>query len=245
MVEKKSVKKNTILWKKPKNVKIIEGFPGFGLVATIATGYLVEHMDCEQIGSYYFEEAAPTLAIHKNQAVDPIGIYHNKEKNIVIIHAISSANGIEWKAADLVKKVANELNAKEIISIEGVGGTGQESKGFHYSEDQKISKKLSKIGIKELGEGIVVGVTSALMLKLKKEKIPITCLFAEAHTKLPDSRAAAKVIEMLDQYLGMKVDYKPLLKEAKEFEGKLKEMISQAGKVEKQQKNKKQFGYIR
>lgn len=244
MVEKRGLKEDILLWKKPKNVKIIEGFPGFGLVATISTGYLIEHLNCEQIGSFYFEDAAPTLAIHKNQTMDPIGVYYNKEKNVVIIHAITSANGIEWKAADVVLKIAKQLTAKEIISIEGVGGEGKGEQGFHYSQDQKISRRLKKLGINELGEGIIVGVTSALMLKLKKQNLPITCLFAETKTKLPDSRAAAKVIEMLDQYLGLKVDYKPLLKEADKFEKKLKEVMGNVDNAE-QQKEKKNFRYIR
>ena len=246
MAEKRGIKEDILLGKKPKNVKIIEGFPGFGLVATIATGYLIEHLDCEQIGSFYFEDASPTLAIHKNDMVDPIGIYYYKPKNIVIIHAITSPNGIEWKTADLVLKIAKQLNAKEIISIEGVGSMDQGEKGFHFSQDQRTSNKLKKLGIDELGEGIIVGVTSALMLKLKKGKIPMTCLFSEAHTKLPDSRAAAKIIEMLDQYLGLRVDYKPLLKEAEKFEGKLKEIIEKAGKAEQDKNSKgKKYGYIR
>ena len=116
MVEKRGKvksKEEFLLWKKPKNVKIIEGFPGLGLVATIATGYLIEHLNCEQIGSFYFEEAAPTLAIHKNNMVDPIGVFYNKEKNLAIIHAITSANGIEWKAAKMIMEIADQLNAKE------------------------------------------------------------------------------------------------------------------------------------
>ncbi len=248
MVEKRgkiNLKEEFLLWKKPKNVKIIEGFPGLGLVATIATGYLIEHLNCEQIGSFYFEEATPTLAIHKSNMVDPIGVFYNKEKNLVIIHAITSANGIEWKAANMVMKIAEQLNAKEIISIEGVGGVNQESsRGFHYAKNDLVSKKLKKIGIDELGEGIIVGVTSALMLKLKSKNIPITCLFTEAKTNLPDSRAAAKIIEMLDQYLGLKVDYKPLLEEAKNFEQKLKGVMQNAQKVE-QVKENQQVGYIR
>lgn len=243
-MEKKSVKEDILLWKKPKNVKIIEGFPGFGLVATIATGYLIEHLKCEQIGSLYFEETMPTLAIHKNKTIDPIGIYYSKQKNLIIIHAITNAAGIEWKAAEAVLNIAKQLNAKEIISLEGVGSSEKSDRGFHYTENQIASKKLKKIGIKELGEGIIVGVTSALMLRLKTEKIPMTCLFAEAHSQLPDSRAAAKIIEILDNYLGLKVDYKPLLKEAEEFEKKLKGIAADFGKAEKQQK-KKSFGYIR
>jgi uncharacterized protein len=244
MEKKRGDMERILLWKKPKNVTVIEGFPGFGLVATIATGYMIEHLKCEKIGSFYFKENSPTLAIHKNQIIDPIGIFYDKKTNIVIIHAITSANGLEWRSAEIILDVAKELSAKEIICIEGVGSEEEENyKGFHYTKNEQISKKLKKLGINELGEGIVVGVTSALLLK--KNTIPVTCLFSEAHTKLPDSRAAAKTIEMLDQYLGLKIDFKPLLKEAEKFEEKLKDVITKAGKADIDAKEKKSFGYIR
>ena len=59
-----------------------------------------------------------------------------------------------------------------------------------------------------------------------KHEIPLLCLFAETQTTLPDSKAAAKVIEMLDQYLGLSVDYKPLLQQAEKFEEKLKSLLT-------------------
>ena len=43
------------LYKKPKSPLIIEGFPGFGLVGTIATEFLLEHLQTEQIVKISFE----------------------------------------------------------------------------------------------------------------------------------------------------------------------------------------------
>ena len=107
--------------KKPKAKYVIEGFPGFGLVSTIATGFLIDHLTCEKIGTYWFEEAQPTIAVHGCAAVDPISIYYNKKYDMVIVHSISPTQGFEWKAADVVLDVAKQVDAKEIISLEGVG----------------------------------------------------------------------------------------------------------------------------
>ena len=52
-----------------------------------------------------------------------------------------------------------------------------------------------KIGIPKLNEGIIMGVTGAVLLRV--EKTPISCLFAETHSNLPDSKAAAKIVEAL------------------------------------------------
>lgn len=232
--------------KTPKGVTIIEGFPGFGLVATIATGFLVDHLKCEQIGRHWFEDQMPTIAIHNCEAVDPIGIFYNKKNNIVIVQGVASSKGQEWKLADYVMELANKFQAKEIITLEGVGspeGGDGKSRKFFYTTDTKKKQKFEKIGVDCLGEGIIVGVSGALLMKSTQTKIPVTCMFTETHSKLPDSKAAAKIIELLDNYLGLNVDPKPLLKQAQEFESKLKEMIDKQKKA-KQTITKKDISYL-
>ena len=230
------------LTKKPKKVTIIEGFPGFGLVGTITTGFLIDHLKCEQIGKHYFEEPPITLAIHDGKLIDPIGIFYNKKYNLAIIHSISHAsNGLEWKAADIVMDLAEQLDAKEIITIEGVGSTETtECRAFHHTTTPSIKAKLTSIGYQPLNEGIIVGVTSALLLRAKT---PVTSLFAETHSQLPDSKAAAKIIELLDKYLKLEVDYQPLLKQAEVFEDRLKTILEQSKKA-KDLKEKKNLSYL-
>lgn len=229
------------LSQKPKGVTIIEGFPGFGLVGTIATGFLIDHLKCEKIGTHWFEELPATLAVHDNKIVDPVGIYYSKQYNLVILHSIASANGIEWIAADHVMELCKVLDAKELISIEGVGSQkAEKQRAFYYSSVDKNAKALEKAGMEKLKEGIVIGVTASLLLKVK---IPHVAIFAETHTNLPDSKAAAKVIEVLDKYLGFEVDYKPLLKQAEEFETKIKSLMEKQASAH-EIKDKKQLSYI-
>lgn len=241
---RKPMPANLVLTKKPKGVTVIEGFPGFGLVGTIATGFLIDHLKCEQIGKAFFEEPPATIAIHDCRLVDPVGIFYNKQHNLVIIHAITAAAGIEWRAADLVLDICSQLGAKELITIEGVGSPAMagEPRAFHYCTDKSREKRMLASKIGHLGEGIIVGVTSAILLKAPKA-YPVSCVFSETHTNLPDSKAAAKVIEVLDRYLGLKVDYKPLLKQAAEFEKKLKTILEQTGKAQ-ELKEKKAMTYV-
>ena len=225
--------------KKPKNPIIIEGFPGFGLVGTITTEYLLEHLETERIGRILFKEAPAMVAIHDNKLVEPFGIFYNKKHNLVIIHAINSGQGLEWKIADEIVDLAKELDAKEIISIEGVGTAkpSGKSRTFFFANNKQKQKQFEKMGIQSLGEGIIMGVTSALLLKV--EKFPMSCVFAEATTKMPDSKAAAKVIEVLDQYLNIDVDTAPLLETAKKFEEKLKGLVESTNKASKVRDAKK------
>lgn len=230
------------LTKKPKNVIILEGFPGFGLVATIATEFLVQHLKCELIGKFWFEDMTATIAIHEGSIIHPIGIYYKKEYNMVIVHAIAGTAHIEWDAAELILKLANVLQAKEVISLEGVGSPTEteDPQSFYYTNAKERESKLKQCGFQPLNEGIIIGVTAALMLK---STVPLTAFFADTHSNLPDSKAAAKIITMLDKYLGLKVDPQPLLKTAEIFEQKLKKIIEQSSDVQEEAK-KKQLSYV-
>ena len=231
------------LWKKPKNCVIVEGFPGFGLVGTIATEFLIEHLKTEQIGKIVFNDMPAMVAIHEGKVVEPLGIFYNSKYNIVILHAITAAAHFEWEMADTVSKLAAQLNAKEIISLEGVG-SGQESEStrvFYYSNIQKNVKVFEKAGIMPLKEGIIIGVTGAILLRL--EKTPVSCLFAETHSNLPDSKAAASLIEALDKYVGMDLDYKPLLEQAQKFEEKLKTLLQKSQEAQ-DISDKKKLSYL-
>ena len=231
------------LWKKPKNCIIIEGFPGFGLVGTIASEFLIEHLKTEQIGKIIFNDMPAMVAIHENKVVEPLGVFYNDKFNLVILHTITAATHYEWEMASTINKIAADLGAKEIISLEGVG-SGEDSvdtRVFYYSSNEKNAKLFEKAGIKALKEGIIIGVTGAVLLRV--EKVPISCLFAETHSNLPDSKAAAKIIEALDKYLGMDIDYKPLLDEAVKFEQKLKTILQKSQEAQ-EISDKKKLSYF-
>ncbi len=230
------------LKEKPKNPVIIDGFPGFGLIGTIATDFLIEHLDAKPIGKIWSEKLMPMAAIHNERILKPLEIYYDKKNNIVILHVLSKVAGLEWQVSDALLELAKELKAKEIISLEGVGSmAGASGNAYYYSSLQKNKDSFEKIGLKPLKEGIVLGVTGALLLK--SEEAPLSCIFVETPSNLPDSHAAAKVIEILDKYLNLDVDYKPLLKAAQQFETKIKGIMKQ-GKKATQLQEKKTLDYM-
>jgi|SRR3989344_1861747 len=224
--------------KKPKNPTIIEGFPGIGFIASITTEFLIEHLKAEKIGKIEFNEQTPVVAIHNSKVVEPFGIFYSKKYNLIILHAINPVNNIEWKITDAIEQLVKTLGAKEIISIEGVASINKDVNTYYFSK--KFSKKFNKINIQPLKEGIVMGVTASIILR---DTLPSSCIFIETHSQLPDSRAAAKVIETLDKYLGLEIDFKPLLQKAEEFESKLKTLMQQS-KIATEEKEQKDLNYL-
>ena len=227
-----------ILKQKPKGVILINGFPGFGLIGTIGTEFLVEHLKTEKIGIIHMDELPAMIAIHQNKVIEPISLHYNKEYNLVLVHAINVGKDLGWKLAQAIEDLAKQLQAKEIISLEGVGSPNQDSgKVFYYSTaDGKVSKKLQTVA-NPLMEGIIVGATGALLAR--NNTVPIVALFAEAQSNLPDSKAAADIIKVLDAYVGLNVDTAPLLKQAQLFEKKLKGIMQKSQDAEELHEEKK------
>jgi len=229
-----------ILNQKPKSPVMIEGFPGFGFVSTITTEFLIEHLNAKLIGRLESNKLVPMVAIHEKNVLEPLGIYYDKTNNIVIFHAVTNMQGLEWDVAEKLAVMSRDLKAKELISIEGVASQTEESNVYFYACNDNIEKKFRKVKVEPLREGIIMGVTAALLLKAR---CPISAVFVETHSGLPDSRAAAKAIEVLDKYLNLNVDYKPLLEKAEQFEAKLKNLMEQQAKS-KEQKERKELSYF-
>jgi predicted ATP-grasp superfamily ATP-dependent carboligase len=221
---------------------IIEGFPGFGFVSTIATEYIIKHINAKPIGRIMSYKLSPLVAIHKSEIIEPLQILYDADKNIVIVQAVVPVNGIEWEIAETLLELAKEIKAKEIIGLEGVISQQPTEKpnAFFYTNIEKNKKKLEGMDLKNMTEGVIIGVTGALLLKCKETDF--SCFFVETHSDLPDNTAAARLIEILDKYINLGVDYQPLIDKAKEFEEKLKGFMSKLSKV-KQDVDKNHLTY--
>ena|SRR3989344_2509831 len=218
------------LHEKPQNVRLVLGFPGFGLVGTIATKFLIEHLDVKRIGEIESNKLLPLAAIHKNSLIGPLDLFYNKKYNIVVLQTLSDLAGSEWQVSEVIDELARTLNAKEIIILEGLPSNNVKGKlkTFFYSSNN--SKAAEKLGLPVLQDGIMMGVTATVMLRL--EDVPISTILAESPSKFPDSEAAARAIQILDKYWDMDIDYKPLMKAAKNFEVMLRDLME---KVKTQQ----------
>ncbi len=220
-----------------KSPLVIEGFPGFGLVGTIATEFLIEHLKTQLVGQFECEELPATTAIHNGKVVLPMALHYSEEHNLLIFHTMLGVKGFEWRVAREVARLVREVKAREVISLEGVNALlpSQETKVYAFG-----NPRFEELGAIPMKESIIMGVTAALLLTLERT----SCLFAETHSALPDSKAAAAIITLLDKYLSLGVDPQPLLKQAEQFEEKLRRIMEQTQKTisEAEKKNLSYLG---
>jgi len=214
-----------------KDYSIIEGFPGIGLVGTIAAGYIVEKRKMKQIGYIYSKEFPPIISIHEGKASFPVRIYKDSQKKLLVVLSefIIPTNTI-YDLAESITNFAKEKKIKRIISLAGMTSSEKTNKVFAIASDEEIAREITKKRINLVKEGVTTGVSGVLIAKCTTEKIPATILLVESDRNYPDPAASAKLIKTLNELLGISINIKELLEEATKIESKMRSMINQMKK---------------
>jgi len=224
-----------------RGATIIDGFPSVGLVSSIAANYLIKVLDMEHIGimdSVHF----PTVSLVREAIpLSPVRIYAGKKGKMgdQIVAFIS-----EFQAPpNLIRPIsytlidwAEEQKCKMIVSPEGLvvdpelrDSAEISDVVFGIASTQRARELLKQHGIQSFEEGVISGIAGVLLNEGRKRDFDVMTLLAEAHPDFPDAKAAALVLEAIDDILlGIDFDAKPLFEEAQRIETHIKEIQKQA-----------------
>ncbi len=219
---------------------LVEGFPGMGLVGTIAAKYLVEKLGFEQIGYVDSEIFAPIIRIHNGVPIRPARIYANKSKKIVVLISEQVIGKqftyfVAKKTVEWVKK----KGISKIISLSGVQTSVPSKREVIYgiAANEKSRELLKKFGLSEIEDGITTGVTALILLELRRTNLKAISILGNVELSA-DYKASAEVLKKLDQALNLNLDVEPLLKEARETE---KQLIDHLKKLRSAKDNSTKF----
>jgi len=228
---------NTILFEKHdfKGYTLVDGFPGYGLVGTIAANYLIDKLKMEFIGYVESKHFPPVSAIHDGKPLPPLRIYKSvKHKLVVFISEFMLPKQLIYFMADTIYDWSKENKIKKIISMGGISIRGKQDEVFGLASDPKELKELGDLGVVPIKEGATTGINALLLIKSSMNgKIPVVSLLAESKPDFVDPLGAALVLTALSDYLDVKIDTQELIKEATIIEGKLKESMKTAENAEK------------
>ncbi len=217
---------------------VIDGFPSVGLVSSIVANYIIESLDLEQIAivdSPYF----PSVALVRNGVpLSPVRIYGGKVndnmKIAVFVSEFQIPTSLLKSIGNLMLDWADEQRISTVITPEGIIQEEREDVNVYAVTSTDYAKKKIPNGVLEFGEGVITGVTGVLLTEGRKRDTDVIALLAEAHPNYPDARAAAKIVEVLNEIMqGVKIDPKPLYEEAEKIEKNLAQIREQAAKVKK------------
>ncbi|MBS3778148.1 MAG: proteasome assembly chaperone family protein [Candidatus Thermoplasmatota archaeon] len=217
-------------------------FPTVGLISSIAGHHIVESLKLKEIGAIISNKFMPTTVIHKRYPSPPVRIYAGKKKCgpkegcdqiAVIMSEFMPPYNVIGPLVDAILEWSEQKKCRVITSFEGSHGKkeGNKEKNEIYGVGTTayMQKILDKFKIPPMNEGMITGVTGVLLYKSALDQQNAMCLLSKTHSKFPDSRAAAKLIQILDVMIpGIKLDPKPLYEEAERIENKIKSFMNQS-----------------
>ena len=224
------------------NSMLIVAFPTVGLVSSIAGHFIIDSLKLNPIGTIISNKFMPATVIHKSIPSPPVRIYAGEErcgpddacrKLAIIISEFMPGPEIIKPLVDKILNWTDQKGVDIILSLEGMHALGDpkggQSKIYGIGSTPKMKTVLKNQSINQTQEGMITGVTGVLLYQGFLLKKDVICLLAQSHANYPDSRSAAQLLEKLDKMLpAIKIDPKPLYKEAQEIENKIRQAMEQA-----------------
>jgi uncharacterized protein len=224
---------------------VIDGFPSVGLVSSIVANYLIDTLEMEQIGIVE-SPAFPTVSLVRNGIPQhPVRIYAGRppadragrgaDKIVAFVSEFHPAPSVIHPLATAILDWVQEQRCSLLVSPEGlvVEATPGGSRASHPARlnDVKVYGVASTRKARELyiepnmipfAEGVITGIAGVLLNEGRRRGFDVLTFLAEAQADYPDARAAAKVIETINQILlRTPLDPVPLYAEAERIEQQL------------------------
>jgi len=220
----------TVDFKKLRKPTVVMGFPGTGLVGSVAASQIVEALGMEFGGYLSSSEFAPLAAIHDYKPMPAARIHYSDKHNIlVIISEMTIPVGSSLEVADKIFEFAKSIGASSIISLGGISLQDEQKGVFVVSSDPEVVRDvIAKKIAKPIKEGATTGVTGILLTKGTLEHFPVTTILAESSEEFLDPKAASNVIKVLSRIINVQINTTKLEKEAEEFSKGLKEAVIKA-----------------
>jgi len=224
-----------------KDAVLIEGFPSVGMVSSIVANYMIKKLEMEYIGSVNSRYFHPTAIIADSVPMPPVRIFAGQpvetkecicDRLVVLTSEFPPPPELMKPMVDKILTWTGEKEIKVLVSVEGIVNENprtDDPNTYAIASTANSRKLLENKNITTLESGIITGISGVLLHEAERMQRDVICLLSEANPQIPDARSAARLIEVLDQFLPkLKLDPQPLIEEAERLEAQLKQAIIQA-----------------
>lgn len=218
------IKRTMIKHIKGKKPYLVVGFPGTGLVGSVALAQYCDETKSEFIGYIESPFLAPLASIHNYEPLPAVRIHYIKEHNVVLFFSeMTIPVKLSLAFSQEILKLASELGSEHIISIGGI--VMSKPKPIYYvATNEKLTKKLKKIGT-PIKEGATTGITALLLTKGRLSGKSVVSILAHVSNDYIDPTAAANGLNALGKIINKKINTSELLKEASIIKNQTKKKI--------------------
>jgi uncharacterized protein (TIGR00162 family) len=205
------------MFEKPKlrNPVLIEGLPGIGFVANIATLHLIRELGAKrfaEIHSSAFQDLAVTTEDGATRS--PLNeLYYSKCKDggrdFVFWYGNTQAltTGGQYELCGRVLDIAKEMECKYVITL---GGFRQEEvkippQVYCAASDQETLQQVLALGPKIM-VGQVFGIAGIMVGLARLRGLKSFSLLVDTLGTYPDAEATRAALSVLNRFLGLEVD---------------------------------------
>ena len=229
---------------------VVSCFPSIGFVSSIVAHYLVDKLGLELVGGVRHPKLPPVCLVQDGKPLPPMRFYSGEpictmercDKVVLIASEIQVIPELNLPLADTLLDWCTENGVGATILIDSYAqGIGQQHSIFDDDQSDETMlgigsteashNTLEELGVPLLKQGVVGGITGVMMGEGRRREVDVMAILAESDGEiggsLPDARAAARIIECLDDLLpAVHLDPEPLLAEAQRIEGEIREMMA-------------------
>ena len=219
---------------------LISAFPSAGLATTVAGHYMIRALKMPRVGRFESPDIAPVAVIQAGEVHPTVRVYGRPDLALVL----SEFPPTPPQANALARTILNGAESRKcrlVICLEGVvpHPTEEEEPSAEPAPDEQVWAAYSQADptlrssfeaakARSLEDGVIGGVSGALLVQGIGRTIPVATLLVSARVAegLPDHRAGAALIEILDRLLPeLKIDTKPLREQAEQIERALRSVM--------------------
>lgn len=211
-----------------KETVLVAGFPGSGLVGSIAVQYLVESLAFTHIGNIVSPLLPAGSLATSGLAQAPFRLYEKGNMLVVLSDVPISDEGSCVIPAKLLEWLCARTVVTEIILVGGVvtGGDGERVFGVATTTEGVEKIKSHCLILPALN---ITGITGAFLTEACMRHIPATGFLVETNYDV-DSRASAAGLEVIKSLYGFEIDTSPLIAQADTIEPMLRKLADDVKK---------------
>ena len=237
-----------------ENALVVACFPSVGMVSSVVAHFLIEHLELEFIGGVIDARLPALTLVDKGVPLPPIRAYAGKPKCTIegcdqVILLMSELVVPEALAHDIVWAMfewSKEQNIVAGVVIDAFAKSGmkgnlngsepvvdyEDTEGIDVvgiGANEKSRKRLEDMKVPLLQQGVIKGINASILGEARRRGLDLMSIMVEADPRFPDARAAATLIENLNNLLpSINLPHQPLIEEAEFLEAQLQSMMDGA-----------------
>lgn len=215
---------------------LIEGLPGHGLVASIAVDQLVNQLDLERYGGIRSEDIPPILSFRDGRVRDTVRVHSGADPDLLILQSDVPLSPPAFRPFSrcALQDLAEEISRGIFLAAAPAHSEDQHGDILGVATTDELEADLEAAGVPLAdGEGLVGGVTGALVDECYTNDVPAALLLVRADPHVPDPGAARKVIERaLEPLVDFDISPRPLKEQAEQIQRRKEQIAKQVQETE-------------